>query len=324
MKIKIFCRLFLIFCLCIPMAGDEKQPADPAVLFQHALDETDIWSRGPFHLQASLKIKGASKSIPGEYQLYWVDQNQWRDEIRIGGVQSVRVGVNRQIWNTPVTGPLVKVFLDVQKLIDLQEYRIPPSRYTVLKQTSARLNGSAAVCLKFSEAPGRRESTVCFDAASGLPLGGDELRYDHFASFGTKQFPRGMRYSEELDSWTIDGTIEKLETLSSPDAALFTPPPGVLSRSGCFHVLPARTLTTVAPRYPEDAKMVRATGTVWVLSRIDIDGKPQEVEVVNSPYPSLGQASLAAIKRWTFEPATCDGQPVETQMVILTHYKLGA
>ena len=323
MKANILNSVLLIFCLCLPTMAGDKPPADAQVLFQRALDATDIWSQGPFHLQASLNIKSHSKSIPAEYHLYWVDKNKWRDEIKIGVAQSVRVGGDHQIWNTPLSGPVVKVILDVQKLIDLQEYRLPPSRYTVLKQTSSKLNGTAALCLKLKGSPGKPESRVCFDAGSGLPLGGDELRYDHFESLGAKQFPRSMRYSEKLDDWTIEGTIEKLESTSPPDPAFFAPPDSVHSRSGCFHVLPATTLTRVTPHYPDDAKVVRATGTVWVLSRIDPQGKPQDVEVVNSPNPSLGQASLASIKQWTFEAASCEGQPVETQMVIEMHFNLG-
>jgi TonB family protein len=72
----------------------------------------------------------------------------------------------------------------------------------------------------------------------------------------------------------------------------------------------ARAIYRVDPEYPADAKEKRITGTVLLSLTIDHEGKPQNVQVKRSLYPSLDQAAVDCVKKWRFEPAMKDGQPV--------------
>jgi TonB family protein len=64
------------------------------------------------------------------------------------------------------------------------------------------------------------------------------------------------------------------------------------------------------PVYPPDAKAAGVQGSVQLRVTIGADGLVKKAEVRRS-VPALDQASLDAVKQWTFKPATKDGQPVD-------------
>jgi periplasmic protein TonB len=74
---------------------------------------------------------------------------------------------------------------------------------------------------------------------------------------------------------------------------------------------PARLIRQVKPVYPHDAFVARLEGTVVVTFLIDASGRVVNARVVES-VPLLDAAALAAVRQWTFAPATHLGRPVPT------------
>lgn len=68
-----------------------------------------------------------------------------------------------------------------------------------------------------------------------------------------------------------------------------------------------------APDYPRMAKQRGLTGTVLLQVLVGIDGRPLEVTVAQSSgHRELDQAARAQVlKRWSFQPATKEGQAVQ-------------
>ena len=68
-----------------------------------------------------------------------------------------------------------------------------------------------------------------------------------------------------------------------------------------------------APTYPRRAQQQRLTGTVLLQVLVGIDGRPLEVKVAQtSGHRELDEAARAQVlKRWSFQPATRDGQTVQ-------------
>ena len=54
----------------------------------------------------------------------------------------------------------------------------------------------------------------------------------------------------------------------------------------------------------------RTPGTVWLAFDIDAKGKPNNVRVVRSTNSVLESAATASIRKWRFQPAMKDGQPL--------------
>lgn len=74
---------------------------------------------------------------------------------------------------------------------------------------------------------------------------------------------------------------------------------------------PARLIGQVKPEYPHEAFVARLEGTVVITFVIDASGHVVGARVIES-VPLLDAAALAAVRQWTFVPATHLGHPVPT------------
>lgn len=79
-----------------------------------------------------------------------------------------------------------------------------------------------------------------------------------------------------------------------------------------------------APAYPRRALLQRLTGTVMLQVLVGIDGRPLEVTVARSSgHRELDEAARAQVlKRWSFQPATRDGQAVQAIGMVPVQFAL--
>lgn len=72
-----------------------------------------------------------------------------------------------------------------------------------------------------------------------------------------------------------------------------------------------------APRYPQEALRRNQGGTVKIRVTVASDGSADRLELAEgSGNRHLDRAALEAVRRWTFQPATRNGQPVSAQVVV--------
>ncbi len=76
--------------------------------------------------------------------------------------------------------------------------------------------------------------------------------------------------------------------------------------------------TQKAPEYPPAARAARISGVVMVEIQIDEEGKVDEVDILDCTHPKVGfeDAAAKAVKKWRFEPARLDDEPVESEKKI--------
>jgi TonB family protein len=80
-----------------------------------------------------------------------------------------------------------------------------------------------------------------------------------------------------------------------------------------------RNLTAaVAPQYPDEMRK-QVTGKVVLKILIDKDGKVQEASLVSGD-PRLAEATVTAVKQWTFRPYILNDQPVEVETTATVEY----
>lgn len=79
-----------------------------------------------------------------------------------------------------------------------------------------------------------------------------------------------------------------------------------------------------APNYPKRALQQRLTGTVTLQVLVGIDGRPLEVTVARSSgHRELDEAARAQVlKRWSFQPATKNGQAVQAIGLVPVQFAL--
>ena len=79
----------------------------------------------------------------------------------------------------------------------------------------------------------------------------------------------------------------------------------------------------VKPRYPESARRQRVEGTVLLKMRITEQGHVEDVQVERSAgHPELDESAMEAVRRWRFEPARRNGEPVAILVTIPVVFKL--
>lgn len=79
----------------------------------------------------------------------------------------------------------------------------------------------------------------------------------------------------------------------------------------------------VAPHYPQKAMRRGYEGIVWIRVLISPTGARQDIVLhTPSPYSSLNQAAIKAVKKWTFDPHRVNGQAVQSWVEIPIEFKL--
>jgi periplasmic protein TonB len=76
---------------------------------------------------------------------------------------------------------------------------------------------------------------------------------------------------------------------------------------------------TVNPVYPAEALAQKLHGAVVLQARIGRDGSVEDLKIVRG-YFVLGQAAIAAVKQWRFQPYTLNGHAATTQTVITLNF----
>jgi peptide/nickel transport system substrate-binding protein len=106
-------------------------------------------------------------------------------------------------------------------------------------------------------------------------------------------------------------TIVVQDTAAAEPAIIPAPPPkpSVITK--------ATPVKQIAPKYPESARTVGATGRVVVRVVVGTDGKVRTASIVKSfGNPACEAAALTAAQQWEFTPATKDGVPFEQQLAV--------
>jgi len=82
--------------------------------------------------------------------------------------------------------------------------------------------------------------------------------------------------------------------------------------TGSGTITPPRILSRTQPEYPVNARRLRVEGTVVLNVLVGTDGAVRQVKVVQADGGKLlSPAAVDAVQKWTFAPATRDGQPLE-------------
>ena len=89
---------------------------------------------------------------------------------------------------------------------------------------------------------------------------------------------------------------------------------------------PVQIVSSPKPRYPDDARTFGFEGRVTLETRIGVDGKVKEIQVLKSSgRKDCDESALRVVRdRWRFKPASLGGEPMETIERISVRYALVA
>lgn len=124
---------------------------------------------------------------------------------------------------------------------------------------------------------------------------------------GAPPLPPEVLYEETACS------LEKMRPAESADR----------QRATGKEVLPPVKLFGRPPVYDEQARADHVEGEVVVESIIDEEGCIQHLRLCKSVHPSLDGAALEAVRRWVFQPATLENDPVKVYYTLTVNFQVG-
>ena len=92
------------------------------------------------------------------------------------------------------------------------------------------------------------------------------------------------------------------------------PAPDAAARPPVVH--PPQVLRQVPAEYPEGARATGREGRVVLAVTVEADGSVGAVELMASSGDELDAAAIAAIRQWSFAPATRDGVAVAARIQV--------
>ena len=97
------------------------------------------------------------------------------------------------------------------------------------------------------------------------------------------------------------------------------PPPAAPPLRVGGNVKPPKLISSVPPQYPAIAKSVGVEGSVVVEASIGPNGDVVSTKIISGP-PILRQAALDALRRWKYQPATLNGDPIGVQITVTIQF----
>ena len=326
--------LFALLALWSPVLRAADRPDQQQALrrIEQAVSKTNIFDLTSFQMKANVQIDNQGKRLDGRYQLLWNGPDQWREEISFPGYSELQVGGKGTVWiqRNPSFFPLriwnlhaalgfgSGVGADVGIASFVQSGLIPND--TIKKVHSRKEHVDKLTCFEIEDER-KVGFDICISDATEVIVRNSSYNDRDFQPVGTKLFPRFLSFEEDRKEVASINIVELTSPAQFPPGS-FTPPPGVPPRDGCINPVPFRIAKKVPPSYPQTARQNHIQGTVAVDTWIGMDGVPRVGQVVSHASPDLEAATSNAIVQWRYEPAICDGKPVEVQTVVKIKYTL--
>ncbi len=105
----------------------------------------------------------------------------------------------------------------------------------------------------------------------------------------------------------------------SQDAPQFDGKPVYKLGSG---VTPPRATYTPIPEYSDKARRSRIQGTVQLKVIVAPDGKAHDITVTQGLGYGLDEQAVKSVKKWRFDPALRNGEPVPVEVPIEVSFRL--
>src|ERR1700690_1270492 len=114
-----------------------EEAATPEALITLARLQQEIWTKGtpPMFMRAELQILDAKGApVQGDYMFEWVSPSQWKESVRIGNYERLRVRDAKSYWQKSSLSYEPEIIFQLDKLLHLKEaLKIEP------KQTLAKI-----------------------------------------------------------------------------------------------------------------------------------------------------------------------------------------
>ena len=326
----------LVFLANPAWSADKEEPASPEELISRARSQEEIWAQGtpPMSMRAELQVFDAKGTpVHGDYSLDWVSPSKWREEIRFGKYERLRVRDAKGYWQTSGLSYQPEIIFQLDTLVHIKDAFKVRSKQSLGKVKNREKAGLQQKCTEVKWAKAT-ERIMCFDVANGAlvsieyPRGENQnppemsrIEYGAFNVVGGKLVPYEIR---ALKDGKVVASVKVLETtkITEENSALFSVPVNAEFWAQCDDMQEAELLDRVQPRYPTSARTNREQGRVILYAVVEADGSLSHMAIIHRATPDLEAAAVEAIRHWHYKPAACGQTPIRVETSIATDFWL--
>jgi TonB family protein len=326
--VRILSSLGLTLALFVSTAIADDTNAQATSLIQRAKQLSDIRAEGSpaYRLKLNIKVFRDDGSVmEGGYTEVWVSNKQWRRETVLGDFRRTEVAVGKKRWLLDSTDAAPERVGEISAIYAMDRLELESWKPEKVKDTEIKVGGLSLRCLIAEHGPLGGKSALCFDKSNGAlalqispfhtatRIADKTCSWTNYEKFGDRLFARSYACDEDRHR-RMEAKVVELVADPAPDAALFAPLAAARELFNC----PSMVRAPRPVRQPEPVSPATSRGRSQVVMQLVVgsDGKPADVHVMSAPNPDFDHAAVKAVRQWTFEPATCDGQPVETEITV--------
>ena len=318
-----------------PCAGKEET-ASPETLSSRALLQEEIRAQGmpPVLMRAEIQVldvKGAW--VQGSYTLNWVSPSRWREELRVGSYERLRIGDAKGFWQRSGLDYQPEIAFRLDTVLHVKDVLRPGSKQFFGKVKSQKDDGVWQECAEVRSAHGV-DRVLCFDDASGallsveyhadpsrIPPQISRIEYYSFRNVSEKLVPFGIR-ALRGEKPIVTMKVLEITRVSEESPALFEAPSNAEFWTRCDDMKDPELVGKVQPTYPASARESGEQGRVMLYAVVEVDGSLSHITVIQRATPSLESAAVEAVHGWHYEPALCGQSPIRLEIPIIVDFWL--
>lgn len=314
-------------------ASDAAEQQEAMKKLEQAVSKTNIFDLPSFRMTASVQVENQGEQLEGSYRLLWNGPEQWREEIKIPGYTELQIGGKGTVWVQRSTDFLPLRISQLHAALGFWSSASSDAGYSaylvragisptdrVKKLRSRKQHGDKLTCVEV-EHQTDFSTELCVNDGTGTLFRGEPYEDHDFQPVGGKVFPRTLGFVDKGKT-VVKISVSSLVALVEFPTDSFIPVAGVAAQVGCMNPAPYRRIKIVPPHYPSSLRQQHVQGMAAFDVSIATDGLPRIRKMVASSNPSFEKATEDAIAAWRYEPATCDGKPVEVETVLRMNYTL--
>jgi hypothetical protein len=333
------CAVLISVCMFLANAvwcTAKEETASPEALISRARLQEQIWTEGmpPMSMRADIQVfdvKGAL--VHGDYTLDWVSPSRWREVIRFGNYERVRVGDAKGYLQKSGLGYRPEIIFRLDIMLNVRDTLRVQSKQTLGK---VRSREKARVREKCTEVKRKASTdrTMCFDEANGAlvrveylkgenqqPPEISRIEYGAFKTVGGKLIPYEIRALKDLNVIAIIRVTE-VANLTEENLALFNVPMNAEFWARCDDMQEAELIAPVYPSYPIVSRTNREQGKVIFYAVVEADGSLSHLTLIHGATPLLEAAAAGAIRKRRYKPAACGQIPIRVETSIATDFSI--
>jgi TonB family protein len=313
-----------------------EEASNPEALISRARLQEEIWTEGtpPMMMQAELQFSDANGTlVHGDYTLDWVSPSRWREVIRLGNYERLRVRDAKGYWEKNGLSYQPEVIFQLERMLHLQDALRVKSKQILGKVRAREKDGVRQQCTEVKWAKGT-ERIMCFDEANGAlvsteyPRGENQnppevsrIEYGAFNTVGGKLVPYEIRALRDR-TVIVSVQVLKIAKITEENPTLFNVPMNAEFWAQCDDMQEAELVDRVQPKYPTSARANGLRGRVIIYAVIEADGSLSRMTIIQRARPDLEAAAVEAIRHWHYKPAACGQTPIRVETSIATDFWL--